>query len=71
LREKIEGKGIISPNQTRFRKGMDNIYVLNYLMNKKLEAKKGKVIAMFVDLKAAFDLVDREILCAMRQRGRG
>jgi len=73
LREEIEGKGISPSNQIEFRKGMgtmDNIYVLNYLVNKKLEAKKGKIIAMFVDLKAAFDSMNREILlCAMRQRG--
>jgi len=73
LREEVEGKGIIPPNQTGFRKGMgsiDNIYVLNYLVNKRLERKKGKVIAMFVDLKAAFDSVDREVLIGtMRQRG--
>jgi len=73
LREEIEGKRIIPPNQTGFRKGMgtmDNVYVLNYLVNKRLETKKGKIIAMFVDLKAAFDSVDREVLiCTMRQRG--
>lgn len=73
LKKKVEGKRIIPPNQTRVRKGMgtvDNIYVLNYLVNKKLGMKKGKVIAMFVDLKAAFDSMDRGVLMeAMRQRG--
>jgi len=34
---------------------MDNIYVLNYLVNKRLETRKGKIIAMFVDLKSEFD----------------
>jgi len=49
---------------------IDNIYVLNYLVNKRLEMKKGKVIAMFVDLKAEFNSVDREVLTGtMRQRG--
>lgn len=41
-----------------FRKGMgaiDNIYVLNYLMNRQLNKGKGKMIAFFVDLRATFD----------------
>lgn len=33
----------------------DNIYVINYLMNRQLERKGGKLILMFVDLKAVFD----------------
>ena len=36
LKEEVEGKGLIPPNQTEFRKGMgtrDNIYMLNYLVN--------------------------------------
>lgn len=73
LKEEMEEKKIIPPNHTGFRKRMvtmDNIYMLKYLINKRLGRKKGKVIAMFVDLKAAFDLVDRRVLMeAMRQRG--
>lgn len=38
---------------------MDNIFVLNYLTNRQLEKKGGKLIALFVDLKAAFDTVSR------------
>jgi len=37
LREEVEGKSIISNNQTEFRKGMstmDQIYTLNYLVNR-------------------------------------
>lgn len=73
LREEVEGKEIIPPNQTGFRKGLgtvDNIYVLNYIINRQTERKGGKLIALFVDLKAAFDLVDRGVLLqAMRGRG--
>ncbi|XP_024886911.1 golgin subfamily A member 6-like protein 1, partial [Temnothorax curvispinosus] len=73
LREEVEHKGIIPPNQTGFRKGMrtvDNIYVLNYLINRQIRRKGGKVVALFVDLKAAFDSVDREVLMeALRERG--
>lgn len=73
LKEDIEEKKILPANQTGFRKRMgtiDNIYVLNYLVNTGLGRKKGKVIAMFVDLKAAFDSVDGGVLMeAMRQSG--
>jgi len=36
IREEVEEKGIISQNQTGFRRGMrtiDNIYMLNYIIN--------------------------------------
>lgn len=65
LRREVEEKGIVPQNQTGFRKGMgtiDNIYVLDYLINRQLGKKKGKMTAMFIDLKAAFDSVDREVL---------
>lgn len=49
---------------------IDNIYVLNYVINRQLGKKKEKMVALFIDLKAAFDSVDREILVkAMRERG--
>ncbi|XP_046145496.1 trichohyalin-like [Osmia bicornis bicornis] len=73
LREEAEEKGMIPANQTGFRRGMgtvDNIYVLNYLVNRQIKREKGKVIAFFVDLKAAFDSVDRGVLLeALKQRG--
>lgn len=46
----------IPPNQTGFRKRMGNIddtYVLNYLVTKLL-GKRGRLIVLFVNLKAAF-----------------
>lgn len=61
----------VTQNQTEFRKGMgtmDNIYVINFLINRQL-GKRKKVIAMFIDLKA-FDAVNREIL-GETMRGRG
>jgi len=73
LREDIEGKGMIPPNQTGFRRGMgtmDNVYVLNYIINRQIGKKGGKMVAVFVDLKAAFDSVVRERLMeALRNRG--
>jgi len=72
LKENSEGVKAISHNQTGFRKGMgtmDNIYVLNYLINRQL-GKGKKVVAMFVDLKAVFDTVDRKVLYrVMKERG--
>lgn len=72
LKEAIERKELIPHNQTGFRKGMgtiDNVYVLNYLINRQIEKRKGGMVALFVDLKAAFDTVDRKVLCeALRER---
>ena len=72
LEVQVEEKGSIPHNQTGFRKGMgtvENIYVLNYLVNRNLSQKKGKLIALFVDFKAAFDSVNRCILWkAMTER---
>lgn len=46
LRKEVEEKEIMPQYQTGFRKGlgtMDNIYVLNYLINRELKRKKGMV----------------------------
>lgn len=44
--------------------------MLNCLVNRQLSKKGEKLIAFFVDLRAAFDSVDREILVgAMTKRG--
>lgn len=49
---------------------MDNSYVLNYLINRRIEKKGRKLVAFFVDLRAAFDSVDRGMLVkVMRERG--
>lgn len=73
IRKETEWKQIIPQNQIGFRKGMetiDNIYVLNYLINKQLGNKKGNTVTLFVDLKVAFDTVDKKILInTMREIG--
>lgn len=54
-----------------FRRGgtIDNIYVLNYIINRQISMKNKKLVVLFVDLKAAFDSVDRGILIeAMRKK---
>lgn len=44
--------------------------MLNYLVNRQIERKGGKLVAMFVDLKAAFDSVNtEELMRTMRGRG--
>jgi len=49
---------------------IDNIFTLNYFINRQIGRKGGKLIAVFVDLKATFDSVDRGILLrALRERG--
>jgi len=73
LREEVEGKGILPQSQAGFRRDMgiiDQIYVLNYLINRKIKEKEGKMVVAFIDMRAAFDSVDREKLMeAMRKRG--
>jgi len=75
LEREVEEGDRIPQNQTGFRKGMvtiDNIYVLNYLANRHISKEKGKLVAISVDLRAAFDMVDREVLGkATRERSKG
>ena len=65
--KEVGKKNIILETQSGFRKGrltMDNIFVPNHLIqkNKQTEDKERKVYALFTDLKAAIDRVDRGIL---------
>jgi len=73
LREEIEKKDLLPDNQAGFRRGMgtiDQTFTLNYLINRQLGKVKGGLTVLFVDLKAAFDSVDRDILIStMRERG--
>lgn len=72
LWEEMKRKGMLHPNQTGFRRGVgtiDNIYVLNYIMNRRLEKREGKLVVLSVDLRA-FDTVDRRMLVkAVQDRG--
>ena len=47
---------------------VDNIYVLNYLINRQINKVEDKLVAFFIDLRAAFESVDRGRLMAMRER---
>lgn len=46
----------------RFQKRKGNIFVLDHLIQKENYKEKGKIYALFVDLKAAFDNVERKQL---------
>lgn len=55
---------MLPEGQARFRKGrgvIDNIYTMNYVMKRKI-ARGNKIVATFVDLRAAFDSMDRGVL---------
>ncbi|KMQ82773.1 axoneme-associated protein [Lasius niger] len=67
LEEETERLDLLPESQAGFRTGratMDNIFVLNHIIQKEKEkgSKERKVYALFVDLKAAFDNVEREQL---------
>lgn len=36
--------------------------VLNYVIGKQLEKRKEKLVVLFVNLKAAFDMMDKKVL---------
>ncbi len=60
-----ETKRKLPENQMGFRKGRgtrDAVYVLHTLVEKQLAKKRGKLYAFYIDLKAAFDMIDREKL---------
>lgn len=42
--------------------------MLNYLIDKRVAEKNGKMVMIFVDMKAAFDSVDREIFVQMMRK---
>lgn len=73
IRKEVEEKNILPETKAGFRKGrgtMDNIYVLNHIIQKEIRKKGGKIFGFFMDLKSAFDKVDRKILWEeMERRG--
>lgn len=62
----LEGK--LDQEQMGFRKEsgtIDAIYVINHVINRELGKKNKKVFTFFVDLKAAFNRLDKEEMCNM------
>ena len=69
LKEEVEKR--LEEGQYGFRKGrgtVDAIYTLNYIANREIAKKKGKVYAFFANLKAAFDRVNRKELGEMMKK---
>ncbi|XP_039303552.1 DNA ligase 1-like [Solenopsis invicta] len=69
LEKEVEKRELIPENQAGFRKGrriVDNIFILSHVVQRERERKEDgnerKVFAFFVDLKAAFDNINREKL---------
>jgi len=54
LREEIEGKGSLPETQAGFRKGrgtMDNVRILQQVIDKEINKKRGKMYGFFIDLR--------------------
>ena len=63
MKKEIEGK--LMEGQFDFRTGretIDAIYELNRIVNSEIEKRGGKLFTCFVDLRAAFDKIDRNLL---------
>lgn len=64
LTKELEDGGALPDNQAAYRKGrstIDNIYIVDKIVRSRLE-RGVKTFAVFLDLKAAFDNVDRKFL---------
>ena len=59
----MEAKGVLPDSQAGFRKGrgsMDNVYILRHLVEREIRKEGGRMYALFIDFKAAFDSMNRE-----------
>lgn len=71
LGKEVEDKNILSETQAGFgkeRSTMDNIYILNHVIQREIRRKGGRIFGFFMDLKSAFDKVDRKILWEVMER---
>jgi hypothetical protein len=73
MKREIEEKGVLPDSQAGFRKGrgtVDSVYILDHLARNELRKKGGRMYALFIDFKAAFDKVDRvKMFECVRERG--
>ncbi|XP_058810337.1 uncharacterized protein LOC131675385 [Phymastichus coffea] len=70
LVKEVEEKKLLPEGQAGFRKGrstLDNIFILDHVI-KRAKRKKEKLYALFIDLKAAFDTVNRRKLWTILER---
>ena len=65
-----EAEEFLPESQSGFREGRStmDIYLFNFLIDRELEKKGGQLVACFVDYKAAFDTVDRNVLWKIMKR---
>lgn len=67
----LDAKNGWSRTQAGFRKGrriIENVKILKHMIGRRLKRKDKRVWAMFIDLKAAFDNLDRNILWGMMKK---
>jgi hypothetical protein len=73
LMKEMNERGALPDRQAGFRKGrgtMDNVYILNHITGNEIKKRGSKIYAFFVDLKAAFDNVKRDLLWEyLRKKG--
>jgi hypothetical protein len=73
LMKEMNQRGVLPDGQAGFRKGrgtMDNVYILNHIIGNEIKKRGSKICAFFVDLKAAFDNVERDLLWEyLRKKG--
>lgn len=65
IEKEIEEKKMLQETQAGFRKGrgtIDNIYIIKHIAGERLKKKRGKLYTFFIDLKAAFDMLNRRLL---------
>jgi hypothetical protein len=63
VKREIEEKGVVPDSQAGFRKGrgtMNNVYILDHLTKNGLKRKGGRMYALFVDFRTAFDKAHTE-----------
>jgi hypothetical protein len=69
----IEEKGVVPYSQAGFRKErgtMDNVYILDHVTRNELKKERGRMYALFVDCRAAFEEVDTgKMFECTRERG--
>ena len=71
ISDEVEDKGLLPESQAGFRKSrstIDNIYALNYLVEKVINQPGGVLYAFFIDFSAAFDTIDRNLLWDKMQK---
>jgi len=71
IEEEVERLRMLPESQCGFRKGrgtIDNIFILNHLIQREGMKEEKKIFATFIDLRAAFDNVEREKLWELMER---